>query len=280
MIFQRRSLLGALLAGGGLAFTPRLAAAMEQAERLASPWRPLFNGRNLDGWSIFEQGEGNADPHGAIVIARNELHMLGASFKGPDKVAYGHIATLDDHANYHFRMEFRFGPRRFSPRTLQRRNSGLLYHMAPDRDRLFPDCVEFQYEEGDIGDAIMVNTKALLGPQLGGTPLWPNYFPGLPTDYVEPLSVGGIARQWHRHEGQYERLDDWNQVDLYAFDDQAAHLVNGRIVTTLFRMVDRAGQPLKKGRIALEFEGAEVLMRNIRIRELSATEIASIRSGQ
>jgi hypothetical protein len=36
----------------------------------------------------------------------------------------------------------------------------------------------------------------------------------------------------------------------------------------------------KKGRIALELEGAEVFMRNICIRELSATQIASIRSGQ
>jgi hypothetical protein len=156
--------LAALAAGGGLAFTPRLAAAMEQAERLASPWQPLFNGRNLDGWRIFEQEEANADPPGAIVIERNELRTLDASFKGPDKAAYGHIATLDDHDNYHFRMEFRFGSCRFSPRTLQRRNIGLLYHIALHRDRLFPDCVEFQYEEGDTGDAIMVNTTALLGP--------------------------------------------------------------------------------------------------------------------
>lgn len=43
-----------------------------------------------------------------------------------------------------------------------------------------------------------------------------------------------------------------------------------RIVNTLFRMIDRAGQPLSKGRIALEFEAAEVFMRNVIIRDLTA----------
>lgn len=244
----------------------------------ASPWRPLFNGRNLDGWTIYQDGEGNRDAHDAIRIEKGVLHMLGSSFTGPDKASFGHIATTSLHGNYHLRMDFRFGERRFAPRGWQRRNSGLLYHMGPELDRLFPDCVEFQFEEGDIGDAIMVNTKALQGPPLGGTPLWPHYFPGLTTDYVEPLKAGGLARQWHRHGGTYERIDSWNTVDLVTIGDQAAHMVNGRIVNTLFRMIDRAGQPLSKGRIALEFEAAEVFMRNVIIRDLTEAEITMIRT--
>lgn len=279
-MLTRRTALQSIGAVSSAALFPRLALAASKAEVLPSPWQPLFNGRDLDGWTLFEQGEGNADPHGAISIERGVLHLLGPKFTGPDKASFGHIATTREYANFHLRMDFRFGERRFAPRLLQRRNSGLLYHMAPELDRLFPDCVEFQFEESDIGDAIMVNTKALQGPQLGGTPLWPSYFPGLPTDYVAPLQAGGIARQWHRHNGQYERLDDWNTIDLYAFDDQAAHLVNGRIVNTLFRMVGRSGAPLTMGRIALEFEAAEVFMRNVKIRDLSAAEIAEIRAGR
>lgn len=279
-MINRRTTLKSIGALAGASLFPGRAMAATQKTALASPWRSLFNGRNLDGWTLFEQGEGNADPHGAISIENGVLRLLGPKFKGPDKASFGHIATTGDHANFHLRMEFRFGTRRFAPRMLQRRNSGLLYHMGPERDRLFPDCVEFQFEEGDIGDAIMVNTRALQGPQLGGTPLWPSYFPGLPTEYAEPLSAGGVARQWHRHNGQYERLDDWNTIDLYAFDDQAAHLVNGRIVNTLFRMIGRDGTPLTKGRIALEFEAAEVFMRNVMIRDLSADEIAAIRAGR
>ncbi|MFM6932111.1 MAG: DUF1080 domain-containing protein [Novosphingobium sp.] len=267
-----------IICGAALAPQPLLSAPASVLPRPA--WRPLFNGRNLDGWSIFEQGVGNSDPHGAIAVKQGMLHLLGPGFSGPDASSFGHIATIGEYANFHLRMEFRFGERRFAPRLLQRRNSGLLYHMASDRDRLFPDCVEFQFEEGDIGDAIMVNTRSLQGPQLGGTPLWPNYFPGLPTEYAQPTTGGGIARQWHRHSGAYERLDSWNTIDLYAFGDQAAHLVNGRIVNTLFRMVGRDGAPLTRGRIALEFEAAEVFMRNVMIRDLLPQEIAEIRSGR
>ena len=126
----------------------------------------------------------------------------------------------------------------------------------------------------------MVNTRALQGPLLGGTPLWPNYFPGLPSDYQKQIVAGGIARQLHPQSGPYERLDDWNMLDLYAFSDQAAHLVNGRIVNTLFKIIDRDGAPRTKGRIALEFEAAEVFFRNVAVRELSTDEIARISAGR
>ncbi|MFY7837363.1 MAG: 3-keto-disaccharide hydrolase [Novosphingobium sp.] len=270
---SRRIMLQSLAALTVAANLPRPA----RASAPSSPWRALFNGRNLDGWTIYQDGEGNIDRHGAIRIEKGVLHMLGSSFTGPDKASFGHLATKTLHGNYHLRMDFRFGERRFAPRVWQRRNSGLLYHMGPELDRLFPDCVEFQFEEGDIGDAIMVNTKALQGPLLGGTPLWPTYFPGLPRTYADPVNAGGIARQWHRHASDYERIDGWNTIDLIAFEDQAAHLVNGRIVNTLFNMIDRNQQPLKTGRIALEFEAAEVFLRNVMIRDLSAEDIALIR---
>lgn len=278
-MIDRRVLIGggaAVLAGSVIA-PARLPAATPVPE---AAWRALFNGRSLDGWTIFQQGVGNHDAHHAVVIENGVLHFLGTAFDGPASATFGHIATAETHADYHFQLEFRWGKRRFAPRDLQRRNSGVLYHMGPERDRLFPDCVEFQVEEGDVGDAIMVNTRALQGPLLGGTPLWPNWFPGLPKTWQEPQIAGGIARQWHVHAGAYEHLDDWNTLDLYAFGDQAAHLVNGRIVNTLFSLTGRDGSPLKAGRIALEFEAAEVFFRNVRIRDLGTDEIARIKAGR
>jgi hypothetical protein len=70
-------------------------------------------------------------------------------------------------------------------------------------------------------------------------------------------------------------------LELYAFGDQAAQLVNGRIVNTLFKMVrrDQAGNivPMSKGRIALELEWAEVMFRKVMIRPLDAEAVALIR---
>ena len=279
MLTRRQTLIAGTGAGlVGMLSPTRLLAAAPSSHVTA--WHRLFDGHSLAGWTVFQQGTGDHDAHRAIMIENGVLHFLGPVFDGTASASLGHVATREEYADYHLRIEYRWGQRRFAPRGLQRRNSGILYHMSPERDRLFPDCVEFQVEEGDVGDAIMVNTKALPGLLLGGTPLWPNYFPGLPRSYEEPLIAGGIARQWFRHSGSYERLDGWNTLDLYAFGDQVAHLVNGRIVMTLFAMLDRVGAPLRKGRIALEFEAAEVFFRNIAIRQLSSDEIIEIKSGR
>lgn len=278
-MIDRRLMIGTLAAGLG---TSLLAAGPLHAfaAQPGTDWQPLFNGRDLDGWSVYQQGVGTRDAYNAAVVEGGMLHFLGPRFNGPDQAAFGHIATLQPWHDYHLRLEFRWGERRFAPRGFQRRNSGLLYHLGPERDRLFPDGVEFQIEEGDVGDAITINTKALAGPLLGGTPLWPTYFPGLPRTYEEPISAGGIARQWFRHAGNYEKLDGWNTLDLIAFGDQAAHLVNGRIALSLFSLIARNETPLTSGRIALEFEAAEILFRNVKIRPLDATAIAALKAGQ
>lgn len=265
----------AVLAGGAsAALLPGIARAG------AAGWRPLFDGRTLDGWRFYQQGVGETDRDGAVTIERGMLRFLGPRYRG-DGSAPGHISTVAEHADYHLRLRFRWGEARFAPRKLQRRNSGILYHMGPATDRLFPPGVEFQVEEGDVGDAIMIDTLALQGPLLGGTPLWPTYFPSFPQDYAEPVRAGGIARQWFRHSGAFAGLDGWNTLDLIAFGDQAAHLVNGRVVNTLFKMAlpgaDGTRTPLTRGRIALEFEQAEICFRDIAIRALSAEEIAMIR---
>lgn len=275
---ERRQLLAAAL--GALTTTALPAAAFARPHEPTDGWQPLFDGKSLDGWTFYQDGVGTTDLRHAVSIENGVLHFLGPKYAG-DGAPPGHIATVSEWENYHLRVDFRWGETRWPPRKLQRRNSGILYHMGPQTDRLFPDCVEFQVEEGDVGDAVMVNTLALQGPLLGGTPLWPNWIFAFPSDYQEPIRAGPYARQWHRHAGHYERLDGWNTLELIAFGDQTAQLVNGRIVNTLFKMLrtDASGArvPMTKGRIALELEWAEVLFRNVMIRPLNADNIALIR---
>lgn len=243
-------------------------------------WQQLFDGKSLDGWTFYQEGVGATDLRNAVVIKNRELHFLPPSYQHGDAPP-GHIATVGEWSNYHLRVEYRWGARRWAPRALHRRNSGLLYHMGPEKDRLFPDCVEFQIQEGDVGDAVVVNSLALQGPLLGGTPLWPNWIEAFPSTYQQPVKAGPYTRQWHKQSGHYERLDGWNTLDLIAFDDQAAHLVNGRIANTLFKMRknDASGAlvPMTRGRIALELEWAEVSFRNVMIRSLDPADIALIR---
>jgi hypothetical protein len=282
-MIHRRAAMARIGSVGAAALFPQvLAAGTASAKEVG--WQPLFNGNDLDGWTFFHDKVGDRDVHNVASIDDGVLHFLGPKFDRSQPSTMGHIATVEEWGNYHLRLEFKWGTERFAPRTLQRRNSGILYHMAPDKDRLFPDCVEFQVEEGDVGDAVMVNTQGLQGPVFGGTPLWPNWIPAIPKVYEEPLVVGSLARQWFRRSGVYEELDEWNTLDLYAFDDQAAHLVNGRIVLTLFSMISRAAggsaaKSLTKGRIALEFEAAEVFFRNVAIKPLDESAIAQLKRG-
>ena len=240
----------------------------------AGPWIPLFNGRDLSGWTFYQEGVGQNDRTRAVVVEEGEIRMLGHAHTGGERPGMAHIATDREYENYHLRFEYRFGAARFEPRLLAKRNSGVLYHMFPQRDRVWPNSIEFQLEESDVGDAILINTRCYPGADLGGTPAWPTQVPAFPRPTfpqpVEPRPA--IERQHVRKNGDFERIQDWNTIELLAIGDKSAHLVNGRIVNTLYELVgqdveDRnAYRPLTKGRIGLELEAAEVAFRRVEIR--------------
>jgi hypothetical protein len=240
------------------------------------PWLPLFNGRNLDGWSFYQDGVGQKDANNAILIETGEIHMLGPRYRAAG-TPFGHIATEAEYGDYHLRLEYRYGDIRYEPRLLAKRNSGILYHLYPQRDRIWPNSIEFQLEESDVGDAILINARCYPGVDLGGTPAWPAQIPleprpvfSTPSEPRQPLE-----RQRVLKNGNFERLGQWNTVELLAIGNRAAHLVNGRIVASLYELegqdvVDRNRyRPLTRGRIGLELECAEVFFRRIEIRRFA-----------
>lgn len=253
----------------------RLRAAEPSLPAYDGPWMPLFNGRNFEGWSFYQDGVGTRDTNQALVIEKGEIHMLGPRYR-PAGTPFGHIATEAEYGDYHLRLEYRYGDIRYEPRLLAKRNSGILYHMYPQRDRVWPNSIEFQLEESDVGDAILINTRCWPGVDLGGTPSWPTQIP------IEPRPVfptpreprDAIERQRVIKNGNFERLGQWNTVELLAIGNRAAHVVNGRIVASLYEMegqdvVDRNRyRPLVRGRIGLELECAEIFFRRIELRRL------------
>lgn len=262
-------LSGAASLGVALSVLPRISRAAEPG-----PWKLLFDGVTLNGWDFWQDGAGDTDRDHVVTIDDGMIRFLGSGFTG-DTAAPGYLVTREEYANYHLRIDYRWGLARYAPRALQPRNSGVLYRMGPrEGDRLFPQCVEFQMQEGNLGDAILVDTLGLQGPSLGGTPLWPQWLPSLGETYPEPVRAGGYARLRYEKHLDLERLDAWNTLDLYVVGDRAAQLVNGRIVNTLFKLrrpaADGSLSPLNKGRIGLEFEWAEIAWRNIMLRELPA----------
>lgn len=267
-----------LIAATAVSSTPSLAqqAVAPSLPDYDGPWMPLFNGRNLDGWSFYQDGVGLQDTNNAIMVEKGQIHMLGPRYR-PAGTPYGHIATEAEYGNYHLRLEYRYGETRYEPRLLAKRNSGILYHMYPQRDRVWPNSIEFQLEESDVGDAILINTRCYPGVDLGGTPSWPAQIPlePRPVFTTPPEPRQAIERQRILKNGNFERLQQWNTVELLAIGNKAAHLVNGRIVASLYDIEGQGVEdrnrytPLTGGRIGLELECAEVFFRRIEIRRFA-----------
>ena len=271
----RREALGVLAAGGATAASLNSsAAAFAGAKGLSdSDWTPLLNGRNLDGWTFFQDRVGSSDRDKAVSIKDGVTHILGPEYRGPKAAGMGYIATEKEYGNYHLSLEYKWGVRRYDPRTLWKRDSGILYHTRSGADLLWPDCVEYQIMERSTGDALPINHRAIQAISQGGLPAWPENFPGK-FPYAEQINAGGSLRQWIKADGSFDNLDGWNTVELIAIGSKAAHLVNGRLVTALYGLQQQDPQdksmyvPLDRGRILLQIECAEIMFRNVRLRSL------------
>ena len=72
------------------------------------PWVPLFNGKNLDGWT--PKFSGHATGENFANTFRVEDGILKVSYDGYEKfdAQYGHLFTNIAYSHYILRMEYRF----------------------------------------------------------------------------------------------------------------------------------------------------------------------------
>src|SRR4051794_6159338 len=123
-------------------------------------WTPLFNGRDLSGWYTFLQKHGkDRDPDRVITIEEGAIHLYKHAAEGSE-VVMGYIATEEEHGNYHLRLQYRWGSRKFQPRLALKRDAGLYYHLTGP-DAVWPRSLQFQVQQTDVGDLL-----ALYGMQL------------------------------------------------------------------------------------------------------------------
>jgi hypothetical protein len=224
-------------------------------------WTPLLDD-SLSRWYRWLSSKGrDQDPKGIFKMeAGGVLHVLGLTptAGGED---FGYLATRDEFGNYRLRVEQKWGTAKFSPRTNGPRDSGLLYHLR-GADQIWPQSLEFQIQEQDVGDLWL----------LSGTGVTTHLAPGASESTFSPLGdVGEVRNGRVIKDGEFESLTDWNTIELVASGRDLAQIVNGHWVNggSALEATD-AGTwgPLDHGRLALQAEGAEVFYRNVQVRPL------------
>lgn len=280
---HRRTALGALL-------TAPFAIRAHVRQGL-SEWRPLFNGRDLDGWETYlgrphksSTVEGlaknaggdyteplgfNRDPTGVFSV----VSVDGAPAIRISGEIFGALVTREEHGDYHLRFEFKWGERRWPPREQAVRDSGCCYHSAGPAGASYGFWLrsfEFQIQEGDCGDfyslaGVLVDVDAVAK---------------VPADPKSDLvfergapKVVGTTRRVIKSPTVEKPNGQWNSIELYCLGQTSVHVVNGRtalVLTGLRQKSDSGETPLTRGRLQLQSEGSEVFYRNIELRPIRA----------
>jgi hypothetical protein len=239
------------------------AAAVKPGE-----WHSLFNGRNLDGWTVkiakHAVGENYADTF------RVEDGVLKVSYEKYGKFdgQFGHLYTNQPYSNYILRLEYRFTGKAIADSPpWAKLNSGVMIHaqspLSMTVEQAFPASMEMQFLAA--GASAGRQTANVCTP---GTNL--EMKGNLVTDHIIDSS------------SKLSPLDEWIKAEIEVRGNaEVIHRINGVEVLRYQRpqldpreeMAQRllaAGAPLQLsfGHIALQAESQPLWFRNIEIRQI------------
>lgn len=199
-------------------------------------FKKIFNGTNLQGWHTFIKGRGNnIDPTGNFQMEDNALHVRGQEL--------GYVITDSPYHNFHFKIEFRWGEKKWPPRENAKRDAGICYNIPVNEpDSIWPVSIECQVQEGDVGDFWL----------LGFSTIAVNGQVNNPSAHTQVVK----KRDGEKPAGQ------WNSVEVISYNGTCVHIVNGVLVN------HGSNASVKDGRILLQSEYAEVFYRNVYLRKL------------
>ena len=200
--------------------------------------QPLFNGKDLSGWYSFLKTKGkNNDPEKVFKVENGLLHISGEEF--------GYICTDKEYSNFHLVAEFKWGTKKYPPRDADttKRDNGICYYIpAGTKDSVWPKSIEFQVQEGDLGDMWLIDHTTIIT----------NGARSVPDSFTRIFKKTNAERP----SGQ------WNRIEIIANKGKITYIVNGTVVN------EGEDPSVAKGKILVQSEGAEIYYRKIEIEEL------------
>jgi hypothetical protein len=251
-----------------------LAAGAARADDAA--WTSLFNGKDLAGWDTW-LGRPNKekDPVGLNKDPKAVYTVVNLNGQPVIRISgeiFGAITTQKEFENYHLKLDFKWGEKRWPPREKAVRDSGLLYHCVGPHGAagsFWMKSQELQIQEKDCGDywSVAGAIVDVEGDKKGKTIV---YRKGGDKFTVPSKETGPRIIKSPDNENP---TGQWNTIELICVGGTSVHIVNGKvnmILTGSRHVVDGKEVPLTKGKIQIQSEGAEVFYGNIAIRTITS----------
>lgn len=280
---------------GAPTFQPQT-LVLENIPKATGPAEALFNGKDLDDWTAWL---GYRDP--AQTYLKDHDAPIGVAGKGDiftvvtedgapalhvSGETWGSLVHKGDFSNYHLRLEYKWGEKRYAPRLNEPGNNGLLYHThgAPGAVwGTWARSVEFEIMAGSVGmvvpvgDGLEVKSGVAIDPAIIDPKQ--RFMVGAP----QGKAVGNTAL-WNIESSRNadKPIGEWNTLDLYVYANHAVHVVNGVPVMEVWGICDKASEdapcePLTHGAIQLQSEGAETFFRHITIEPIDSLPSIEVR---
>jgi hypothetical protein len=220
------------LAGMTLALAALLPAAPADEK---DGFTPLFDGKTLEGWDFVVRPDKDGkkvDPKTIWSVTDGTIRCVGK----PN----GYMITKEEYADYVLKLKWRF------PADSKGGNSGVLLH-CQDQNLPWPTSVEAQLQSGRAGD------------------FWLIMPPAVKLEVDSKRQDPKQARHYLRVETKEpveKKFGEWNQYEITCKGGDVTLVVNG------IKVNEGKNGNLKKGKIALQSEGAEVHFKDIEIKSM------------
>jgi hypothetical protein len=266
-------------------------------------WQPLFNGKDLAGWDtemmilpdpkwdvpgLSRDANGNYtepvgknnDPLHVFTVTNLDggpvIHVSGQGF--------GVMMTTSTFTNVHIHVEIKWGDNKWGKKIGQPYDTGLLYFcdseagVAPtDAHKTWPRSLEFQICQNEFGDLYALNLQVTVPASQAMCKTWGNsqfvdrklwrYDPaGTNELFVQKMPINNHCV--HRVDAEKPK-GEWNTIDLYTFNGNSIHVVNGQVVMRLNNVQRLAGDAITSGKICLQTEGGECFFRNVEMQPIT-----------
>lgn len=228
-----------------------LAAIALATSAFSNDWKPLFNGKNLDGWIVKIANSKVGENPGNMFRVEDGFLTVSYADYGKEKFAgdFGHIHTANAYTNYQFRCEYRFiGEQVAGAPKWAYANSGIMLNCPhPSKmtvEQKFPNSAEFQL--------------------LGETRTTGSLFtPGCKVDKNGEEVTGAI-----KSAVPSKPFGEWVKAEAIVKDGTIQHWINGELVMEYSNARFDDGTPMVGGHISLQAESHPCQFRNIEIKVL------------